>query len=152
MLKLRESQVTESLAVLQESGRQGCEGIVLWLGRRYGADVEVVEVYRPIHQAREDMFLIPSEGMRALHAKQREGRLFVAAQLHSHPGQAFHSAADDRWAIVRHAGALSLVLPTFALNTSPQSFFKDLKVYRMTIENRWIEVPPREVNESCQIY
>jgi len=36
----------------------------------------------------------------------------VAAQVHSHPDEAFHSKGDDEWAIVRHEGALSIVVPT----------------------------------------
>lgn len=38
----------------------------------------------------------------------------VKAQVHTHPGRAFHSATDDEWPIVSQPGFLSLVVPDFA--------------------------------------
>ena len=148
MLQIPTTVISESLAALQQSGTKGCEGIVLWLGRRSGEAVEVVEAYHPIHEARVDMFHIPPEGMRALRQKLRDSRVFVAAQVHSHPGQAFHSEADDRWAIVRHFGALSLVIPSFAQDTTSHSFLDDAKVYRLSEDNQWLEIPGMEVKRT----
>ncbi|MCQ3942700.1 MAG: hypothetical protein DPW22_05725 [Alphaproteobacteria bacterium] len=73
----------------------------------------------------------------------------VAAQVHSHPRQAFHSLADDRWAIIRHEGALSLVLPYFAARTTPFNFGDEVKVYRFSDMAEWIEVPRPEVEAQC---
>jgi hypothetical protein len=42
------------------------------------------------------------------------GELFVA-RIHSHPGEAFHSAADDANPVLTHVGALSIVVPYFGL-------------------------------------
>jgi proteasome lid subunit RPN8/RPN11 len=145
MLRLPLSVVADTLAALQESGRQGCEGIVIWLGRHRDDDVEVIETHHPIHEARTDMFHIPPAGMRKLQERLRESRMFVAAQVHSHPGKAFHSEADDRWAIVRHVGALSLVLPKFGLETTASSFLEDAKVFRLNEANAWREVPAQGV-------
>ena len=64
----------------------------------------------------------------------------VAAQVHTHPAQAFHSEADDQWAIVRHVGALSLVVPYFAKDTRVASFFDDVALFRLSSENAWCEV------------
>ena len=44
-------------------------------------------------------------------ARMKEG---VRAQVHTHPGEAFHSASDDMYPIVRTTGFLSLVIPRFA--------------------------------------
>lgn len=145
MVRIPLSVIAQTLDALQESGRLDHEGIVLWLGRRSGDDVEVIEAYHPIHQARADQFYIPPEGMRALREKLRASRLFVAAQVHSHPNRAFHSEADDRWAIVRHIGALSLVLPRFGLQTTQPAFLDDAKVFRLSEDNNWQEVPNAEV-------
>jgi hypothetical protein len=67
----------------------------------------------------------------------RDRDLMVAAQVHTHPHEAFHSAADDRWAIVRHVGALSLVLPDFAQKTSIDSFLNEAAVFRLSDRNEW---------------
>lgn len=73
----------------------------------------------------------------------------VAAQVHSHPREAFHSKADDRWAIVRHEGALSLVVPNFAIGTMVSTFLDDTKVYRFSASAQWVEVPRPELDQSC---
>lgn len=142
------NQVEETLGHLREAGRSSRECVVLWLARRDGADADVVEVYRPLQNAEEDMFRIPPEGMTALQARQRERRVMVAAQIHSHPGRAFHSRADDRWAIIRHEGALSLVVPDFAARTPAERFLADTKVYQFSATGHWVEVPPGEVQPT----
>ncbi|MCC6545053.1 MAG: Mov34/MPN/PAD-1 family protein, partial [Nitrospirae bacterium] len=74
-------------------------------------------------------------------------KLKAVAQVHSHPKEAFHSDADDRWAIINHVGAMSLVLPYFALYTSPQTFVQHAVVFEMSIAKKWEEVFPQEVGK-----
>lgn len=124
----------------RKSGSRGCEGIVLWLARRQD-DRQIVElVYEPIHEAAADFFRIPPKGMQELMGVLDEKGLRVAAQVHSHPGRAFHSLADDKWAIVRHQGALSIVLPWFAARTTTETFLDDAAVFELDNRNRWCEV------------
>lgn len=134
---------------LREAGTRGCECIVLWLGRPANGTIQVEEAYVPPHDAREDMFHIPPTSMDALYTYLRKRRLMVAAQVHSHPHEAFHSLADDRWAIIRHEGALSLVLPDFAAHTTPLNFRDEAKVFRFSDTAEWDEVARSEVEESC---
>ncbi|RDS84382.1 Mov34/MPN/PAD-1 family protein [Dyella psychrodurans] len=140
--------IDTTLAHLREAGSRNCEGIVLWLGRRTPSAIHVEAVYRPAHVAREDMFHIPPASMTALQAELRQRRLMVAAQVHSHPLEAFHSRADDQWAIIRHEGALSLVIPYFASQTTTGTFLKDAKVYQFSANAKWTEVPSKEVSSS----
>ena len=139
--------VEHSLRYLQEAGRRGTECVVLWFGRREGASILVQQVYRPNQMARADRFRIPSDSMEAVLSEISSKRLMIAAQVHSHPFEAFHSKADDAWAIVRHVGALSLVVPDFAFKTSLVNFMEDAKLFRLTPENRWREVPSGEVEQ-----
>ena len=139
--------VEHSLRYLQEAGRRGTECVVLWFGRREGAFILVQQVYRPNQMARADRFRIPSDSMEAVLSEISSKRLMIAAQVHSHPFEAFHSKADDAWAIVRHVGALSLVVPDFAFKTSLVNFMEDAKLFRLTPENRWREVPSGEVEQ-----
>ncbi len=138
--------VDTTLAYLREAGTRNCEGIVLWLGRRTANAIHVEAVYRPAHVASEDMFHIPPASMTALQAELRQKRLMVAAQVHSHPMEAFHSKADDRWAIIRHEGALSLVVPYFASKTTTATFIKDAKAYQFSSDAKWELVPSQEVS------
>ena len=68
----------------------------------------------------------------------RSGRLKIVAQVHSHPGEAFHSEVDDEWAIVRHVGALSLVVPGFARWTTPTNFVAQAVAYELSASNQWL--------------
>jgi len=149
MLKTQIScvNVEHTLRHLQEAGQKGTECVVLWLGRQVENIIQVQEVYRPIQAARAKMFYIPPDSMKALLSELNSKRLMIAAQVHSHPFEAFHSNADDVWAIVRHEGALSLVIPYFALNTSRENFMEDAKLFRLTPENKWREVPRGEIEQ-----
>jgi proteasome lid subunit RPN8/RPN11 len=143
------SIIDATLAHLRDAGRTHRECVVLWLGRREETCVRVVGAYRPLQQAEADVFHIPRAGMAALHDELRRQHVMVAAQVHSHPFEAFHSKADDRWAIVRHEGALSLVVPHFASSTTLANFLDQTKVYRFSPTAQWIEVPRWEVTQSC---
>ena len=142
------SIVEVTLGWLRDAGHTRRECVALWLGRRGPATIDVMDAYRPEQTAEIDMFHIPPRGMTALHAVLRQRRLMVAAQVHSHPAEAFHSKADDRWAIVRHEGALSLVVPQFALHTTTQNFLAHTKVFRFTATGRWQEIPEAEIAGS----
>lgn len=139
-----------SLAALQEAGREGSECVVLWLGKRTADAINVVQVYKPAQVATADMFRIPRESIAALFDVLRRGGLLVAAQVHTHPEEAFHSAADDRWAIVRHVGALSLVLPYFALRTTPETFMQDAAVFALSPDNEWLQIDPNDVEADVR--
>jgi proteasome lid subunit RPN8/RPN11 len=140
--------VRETLAHLQQAGRQCKECVVLWLAEDRDAELAVKAAYRPDQMAKEDVFRIPPSSMRALLATLSRNGLMIAAQVHSHPQQAFHSRADDTWAIVRHVGALSLVVPDFALKTTAATFRTNTKIFRLDRNNRWGEVPLKE-SQRC---
>lgn len=150
-IRISRPQVEETLRILRGSGARGREGIALWLGHRR-ADHDVVErVYQPIHRAAADFFHIPPEGMRALMAILGDAGLRVVAQVHTHPAEAFHSAADDKWAIVRHRGALSLVLPWFASRTTAATFLTDSAVFELDAANNWVELNGGRKSQSLEI-
>lgn len=57
---------------------------------------------------------VTEQGKRELAVRLPAGCRY-AARVHSHPGEAFHSSADDRNPALTHEGALSLVVPYFGL-------------------------------------
>ncbi|CCF97127.1 MULTISPECIES: Mov34/MPN/PAD-1 family protein [Ralstonia solanacearum species complex] len=145
------SGVAQTLQVLQTSGQRHHEGIAFWLGRRAGKRIDIVEVYEPAHRADADYFHIPPQSMQALQLELRTKRLMIAAQVHSHPRDAFHSRADDTWAVIRHVGAVSIVLPNFAAKTSTDSFFKDAAIFQLNAANRWLQLPEDQKVDVCRI-
>lgn len=137
VLRIHRSVLSETLMTLKRAGQKNKEGITLWLGER-GNALDLVKLsYEPIHEASVDYFRIPSHGVQALMRKMDETETCVVGQIHSHPQEAFHSRADDQWAIVRHVGAFSLVLPTFALTTSLENFMSQVAVFRLSADDRW---------------
>jgi biotin carboxylase len=145
LIKLKHDQIDVSLAHFRRAARRRSECVVLFLGRRVGATIEVVDVVRPQQEAGLDFFHIPPQAMRRLFNKLRKNRLMVAAQAHTHPARAFHSEADDHWAIIRHHGALSIVLPYFAKATTCDSFVSDIALFKYSEANQWEEVPPKQI-------
>jgi hypothetical protein len=151
-LRCPSSVLEKTLDLLRQAGSEEKEGIVLWLATRpVFAGSMVVEAYVPDHVAKVDYFHIPAVGMRALMGHLRGRKLCLAAQVHSHPGRAFHSLADDKWAIVRHEGALSLVVPSFAARVSAENFTQVIAAFRLAADDRWIEVTPVDLPLHLQI-
>ena len=145
------SHVESTLRELQRAGKtEGRECVVLWLGRRTEKGFVVSEILIPEQEAGEDCFYIPPTAMDALMARLREMRGMVVAQVHSHPQEAFHSRADDKWAIIRHDRALSIVVPYFGTRSTAPKFFSSSKVFEFLARN-WVEVPDGEVQEAVEV-
>jgi proteasome lid subunit RPN8/RPN11 len=134
--------IETTVMYLREAGRERKECVVLWLAPRQSAaqDLRIVEVYRPLQHAKADQFWIPPEAMTALMRHLRAKHLKLATQVHSHPCAAFHSPADDHWTIIRHIGALSIVIPDFASHTDTENFTREAKVFSLSPDDRWLEV------------
>ena len=134
--------LAKTIVTLREAGARGQECVVLWLAPAAVArpPAPIVEVYRPLQVADVDYFRLPPQSMRAMMAHMREARLKIAAQVHSHPAEAFHSEVDDEWAIIRHVGAMSLVLPRFAFDTTVANFAAEAASYELSPGNEWLPV------------
>lgn len=143
--------VDETLEALREGGRAGVERVVFWLGSRTSSEAVISEIYLPQQEAEKDYFRIPPDSMIELMHHLRRRRLVLLAQVHSHPGMAFHSEADDRWAVVRHGGALSIVVPEFASKTTMRNFEKNTAVFRLTSDDRWQKVELTELSTFLSV-
>lgn len=150
-LEVNPAAIEETLRSLKQSGRRNSEGIVLWLGRRTEPVSTVSRVYQPIHTAASDFFHIPRQGMASMLAFMGDNNVSVLAQVHSHPREAFHSQADDRWAIVRHLGALSLVLPDFASHATIENFMQLAATYQLDDRNQWSLVPGHHLPNVLEV-
>ncbi len=150
IVSIRRTLLEATLKHLVDAGAQDKEGIVLWLAGRSAVRLDVCEAFVPMHEASSDFFWIPKRGMDQLLEVLRARRWMVAAQVHSHPQEAFHSHADDQWAVVRHEGALSIVLPYFARNITSRGFL-DAAAMFMLADGRWEELRPDEVHSRIEV-
>lgn len=147
----KRQHIEETLKHLQEAGQRGNECVVLWFGRESPMGIEIEAVCRPAQVAGADIFRIPPPAMREIIGILAQHGWMIAAQVHSHPHEAFHSLADDKWAIVRHENALSLVVPYFAARTTAFSFMQDQKTFKLSAGNRWEELAAWEIGKWLQI-
>lgn len=116
LLRLASNVVITSVDVLRSCGRGACECVVYWTGPA-GEDVaDAVE--HPVHLRSAFGYEIDSNWLTQFWKRLAAARRSVKAQVHTHPGEAFHSATDDRWPIVSQAGFLSIVIPEFAAGES----------------------------------
>ncbi len=148
-VEISSGQIAETIDLLRQAGRKEC--VLLWLGRRENGVQRIFDVYRPLQQAARDYFEIPRQGMAALMERLRTRELYVVSQVHTHPELAFHSPADDKWAIGRHIGALSIVLPFFAKSTTTENFSEEAAIFQLDSVNCWNEVASEDVGGLLRI-
>lgn len=136
-LEIPKQLLEESIKILKASTEN--ERVLLWLGKRKDDRYLVEEVFEPDQITDSDYFHIPERSMSQIMQRLRETRGMLVAQIHTHPFEAFHSRADDSWAIVRHKGAYSLVLPYFCSTTTAENFHGNVAIFVLDEFNDWIE-------------
>lgn len=107
-----------TLAALREVGSRGFECFALWLGRVECDEVQVrhleIPAQRSSHVSHGCQVTVDGDELFRVSVLAHELNELVCAQVHSHPGPAFHSELDDLAPLVGVAGALSIVVPNFA--------------------------------------
>ena len=111
-VRLASSALDETFRILRVCGRGECECAAYWIGPSDADSVNGVE--HPVHRRSPFGYDINDTWLTDFWKYLAESRQSVKAQVHTHPGEAFHSASDDRWPIVSQAGFLSIVIPDFA--------------------------------------
>jgi proteasome lid subunit RPN8/RPN11 len=136
--------IATTLRVLQQFGSYGCEGLVLWIGEidqgRARITRAVVPDQTPIKSEEGVGYFIDSDVLFELNRKLSDTGLRLIAQVHSHPGEAYHSDTDDRYAIVTSNGGLSFVVPDFGKAPVDPTLWA---VYRLS-NGKWHELDTLE--------
>lgn len=132
--------VETTLHVLQQFGAHGCEGLVLWVGEVTEGQARitraVVPNQTPMKSEEGVGYFIDGQVLFELNQKLSNTGLRLIAQVHSHPGEAYHSETDDRYAIVTADGGLSLVVPDFGKAPADPALWA---VYRLS-NGAWREL------------
>ena len=111
--------VDQTLEPLQKAGRNGYEAFVLWGGRldEDGRRLVFESAYFPEQTTSrsDDGLLVVVEGDALFRVNRAfyEHGLTLAAQVHSHPTDAYHSDTDDAFPLMTLVGGLSGVVPDF---------------------------------------
>lgn len=150
---VRRATINEMLGTMREFGSHGWELLVLWLGRIEPMEgtARVVQAFvpkqKPITGEDGVGYFVGGETLFQLNRDLSETGLRLIAQVHSHPREAYHSEADDRYAIVTAEGGLSLVVPNFGnAPADPASW----AVYRLQGSD-WREMGPKEVGSLFDV-
>ncbi len=126
--------------------------MVVWSGIQEGETFHVRTVVAPKQRGirSPDGVCVVVEGS-ALHelnvGMYKRGERLLA-QVHSHPGRAYHSPMDDAYAVVTSPGGLSLVVPDFAARPFNVA---ECAVYRLTTGGKWAEVPLAKASRLIQV-
>lgn len=140
-IHLPKSCAYEALAWLYKAGRRNVEGVALWAGVRDGDSFIIKRTIIPEQNAGsfEDglIYVVKGEELHRIALELFDSGMQLIAQIHSHPGEAYHSQTDDAYPIVTVKGGISVVVPNFAeggLN------LRDWAVYRFLPETAWTEL------------
>jgi len=139
MLLVTQEVLERSFEYLRACGAGHLECVVYWTGPHERSDY-VDEVVHPRHSASAAGYDVDPSWIGELWLDLAERQRTVRAQVHTHPGAAFHSGRDDRLPLVHVAGYLSLVLPHFA--QGPVGLAGAHLVERDS-EGKWIARNPR---------
>jgi hypothetical protein len=137
-MRVPRTVVDDAIDHLSSHGTRGLEAVALWAGRREGTTFHVestiVPAQRAYRSAEGHHYVVEGVELQRINRHLYRTGLTLAAQLHSHSQEAYHSEADDAFPMVAVLGGLSVVVPDFALG--PPSI-EDWAVYRLMPGSGW---------------
>ena len=92
--------------------RRECQ--VLWTSE-WAQPANISAVVHPRHRAHAGGFELASDWINSFWLELARTGRGIRVQVHTHPGDAFHSGIDDAYPIIHSTGFLSLVIPDFAI-------------------------------------
>jgi hypothetical protein len=113
ILRMAPGIVEKTFRTFRDCGRAECECAVYWTGPSNSDLVDGVE--HRMHQRSPFGYEIHDGWLTDFWKRLAVSKQSIKAQVHTHPGKAFHSATDDQWPIVSQPGFFSIVIPDFAL-------------------------------------
>ncbi len=126
---------------LRAVGRKELEGFALWVGRStngvFHVDQTIIPAQSGLRFVEGVCVRVDGDELFRINQHLYAHGLSLIAQLHSHPGEAYHSETDDTYPIATTVGALSLVVPDFAVRPFALS---DCAVYRLSQGGEWAEL------------
>ena len=140
-----QSVLDDSRAFLYMRGQIGCEGTALWVGRPSGNVVTITRLFVPdqvCFQAPTGVAVyLTEEAHYTLTDNLDVGERFYI-RIHSHPAEAYHSETDDANGVITHQGAISVVVPYFALEPIDLAH---CAIFRLEHGKGWLPISSDEV-------
>jgi hypothetical protein len=135
LIHLGKGILGDTFRTLRSCGRGECECVVFWTGPPNEDVADGVE--HPLHKRSPFGYEVDSNWLTHFWIRLATLGRSVKAQVHTHPGEAFHSRVDDKWPIVSQAGFLSVVIPDFAMGPSS---LDTAWIGRLRPDGTWVQV------------
>jgi len=150
ILHIAQEILDETLKYLRAHGNKGKECIVFWSGRlSHKNKAHITSCIYPNQEATSisaDVSLVESAKIHYLLSKRQE---FLFAQVHSHPGEAFHSNTDNFHPITDKPGFFSIVVPYYC--TTGLNDLSRCAVFEYKGRGVWRRLDQRERNKRFKI-
>ncbi|MEM3159460.1 MAG: hypothetical protein QXJ74_01620 [Nitrososphaera sp.] len=113
-IELTRPILSKTFEFLRMHGKHGNESHALWVGENYDGVLKVSDVWFPQQYNSPIEYVVPEEEIHRLNVKLNQSGLAALAQIHTHPGEAFHSSVDnDGSALLVLPGVFSIVIPDY---------------------------------------
>jgi hypothetical protein len=120
------------------AGRRECQ---LYWASSWNEPLALKHVIHPKHKSSFAGLVLNDAWISALWLELSDSSLGVRVQVHTHPGEAFHSATDDAFPLIHETGFLSLVIPNFGLGPVG---FRQAYLTEIQPDGGWRQVPISE--------
>jgi hypothetical protein len=114
MYRLPRRMIDETFAIFRSCGAGKRECQLYWVSS-WDDQMTLSQVVHPKHKSSYAGLSLDDAWISSFWLDLADRGLGVRAQVHTHPGAAFHSKTDDDFPLIHEAGFLSLVIPDFAL-------------------------------------
>lgn len=143
MLRLPSAILASTFRTLRECGQSRNECVVYWTGPVSSHGLVDAQDH-PFHRRSPHEYEIDSQWLTRYWFELARAQRTIRAQVHTHPGAAFHSATDDRWPVISQPGFISIVIPNFARGAVS---FQGAWIGQFQADGRWRAVPHHEFIE-----
>ena len=137
MYRLPRRIVDETFATFRSCGAGERECQLYW-GSPWGNPAGLTHLIHPKHKSTFHGLTLDSAWISTFWLDLADRDLGVRVQVHTHPGEAFHSLTDDAFPLIHEAGFLSLVIPDFAMGPIG---FQNAYLTEIQPDGRWHQVP-----------
>ncbi|MFX0008911.1 MAG: hypothetical protein ACFE9R_01240 [Candidatus Hermodarchaeota archaeon] len=147
-INLPYSIIEKTINFFRDLGQDSLEACVIWVGEEQHDLFEVRDVWFPRQENTIISYYIPAIEVHYFNVKLNKNNYSAIAQLHTHPGDAFHSTVDDEHTILSLPGSFSIVFPNFG--SIPVNAIDKWVVYRL-LDGQWKYQTKNKVKEVFQI-
>jgi hypothetical protein len=147
-----QSILSQAFDFMRRAGQKGFESVTLFAGNSNEDIYHITELYIPVQKSYKTehglMYEVSTDELAKLDDWLYDEQLTLLCQMHTHPGEAYHSTADDQNCIVTSVGGISIVIPDFA---SDHISLDNWAVYRLGRDSGWSELSSKEVHALIEI-